>query len=781
MSRNEAQTRRDLIDPLLHKRGWPNHLVKVEVTPGKTDLINGVPKKRKGRTDYLLCLPPKEKSFSPFPIAILEAKKESDPPFVGLNQAITYRERFNVPFTFSTNGHLYCDASSDLKNIKESIDFKDFPTPDQIKKRYENLTNFNLNDELLKPLFIPYKGGDTQRFYFQDAAIRQCITNIAAGNKRILLSLATGTGKTVLVKHLLWKLSSGGQLKRVLFLVDRDELRTQALQHLQDMFSDNAQEIKPNKETNAKILIGTFQTLNTTDEDDEPKFWKDNFPKNYFSHIIIDECHRSAWGKWSIILKDNPDAVHIGLTATPRKLIENNSVLNVSDSEITSNNLKYFGNPVYEYKISDAQEDGYLAACEVNPRYIPFDKEKITKQDIMNLNASILNTGKTPTEQQIKDKYTSKNFDKDIILDDRVNSMSEMVFEDLLKTGTPHQKSIIFCNSDVHASLVQFSLQKIYNNWCEENGKTKYDNFVFKCTHSETNPKPKELISDFKASKNSHFIATTVDLLSTGVDIPNLNNIIFFNNIDSPISFYQMVGRGTRIGDPRGSKLMFRIYDYTNATRLFGEDFISSPPTENSSSGTSGEKKEIIRIANNQYDIQIINDAKLILGKIDGKDELIPYDEYKNKIIVELIDKIKNIDGLRNVWIQNKERNNLIDSLFDSPNSLQLIRQIEKMENYDLFDVLSKIGFSLKPFTTIERSENFLYKNEDWILNYPLQCQNIIKSLSKQFSKGGIEELETPHLFDEKEILLNGGIDYLNNINVNPKDILNETKYRLLI
>ena len=187
------------------------------------------------------------------------------------------------------------------------------------------------------------------------------------------------------------------------------------------MFLDDAQEVKPGSSFNAKILVATYQTLNFSEDDNEPKFWKENFPKNYFSHIIIDECHRSAWGKWKIILEDNPDAIHIGLTATPRELI--NEKLNKEDQDITSNNIRYFGNPVFEYNISDAQNDGYLAACEVNHRPIPFDKSNITKEDILKLSSKVINTGNKPDASRVRENYTASNFEKEIILDDRFNAM----------------------------------------------------------------------------------------------------------------------------------------------------------------------------------------------------------------------------------------------------------------------------------------------------------------------------------------------------------------------
>jgi type I restriction enzyme R subunit len=324
MPRDEHQTRIDLINPALYERGWVESLIREEKTPGGTDIIDGRPRKRKGRTDYLLCVPVVE-GKPPLPVAVLEAKAEDKLSSLGIQQAKDYMKKFNVPFAFSTNGNLYAEYGEDTGQIKDALKISEFPSPDELKRRYEEIKGLKFDSETARPLYMPYKGGEAARYYFQDAAIRAALEKIIRGKEgsnRVLLSLATGTGKTIIAVQLLYKLAQAGQLKRALFVCDRDELRTQGMAKLHSIFGDNAQIVTTQEpQRNAKILVATYQTLNITAEDDEPRFWKENYPKNYFSHIIIDECHRSAWGKWSVILVDNPDAVHIGLTATPRIVI----------------------------------------------------------------------------------------------------------------------------------------------------------------------------------------------------------------------------------------------------------------------------------------------------------------------------------------------------------------------------------------------------------------------------------------------------------------------------
>ena len=245
----------------------------------------------------------------------------------------------------------------------------------------------------------------------------------------------------------------------------------------------------------------------------------------------------------------------------------------MADAEITANNLAYFGEPVYEYDIAQAIEDGYLAACEIQKGRVNLDDTGITKEEIIARNPVDAITGQPITAEQIEDLYQRTQYEDRILLPDRVLAMCQDLFNYLLETGGPEQKTIIFCARDRHADDVAVCLNNLYANWCADNGKQRLDYYAFKCTAASSG---NDQLPDLRASSRSHFIATTVDLLTTGVDVPCVRNIVFFKYLKSPISFYQMVGRGTRIDAPTG-KLMFRVYDYTDATRLFGEDFITKP------------------------------------------------------------------------------------------------------------------------------------------------------------------------------------------------------------
>ena len=370
MSYNEADTRAKLVDPALHSVGWTEDFIKREQSAGSIEIVDGVAKKRRGgKADYTLRVKISP-TAQPVAVAVIEAKPESQPSTHGLQQAKAYAsfKRLNVPFVFSSNGHRFVEYDS-FTGLTDEVarPMSEFPSPDDVRKRYEKGMGFALGSAEAKPLITPYAKGEGRRRYYQDAAIRAVFEKMARGGNRALLTLATGAGKTYIAVNLLKRMADAGQLKRALFLCDRDELRNQALGAFQNEFgSDAAAASSGNPQKNARVIIATYQTLGVDTEAGDASYLTRNYPPNYFSHIVIDECHRSAWGKWSEVLKRNPDAVQIGLTATPRKFeYTEQSEAAAQDEEITRDNLLYFGDPVYEYSIAQGIEDGYLAAMEI--------------------------------------------------------------------------------------------------------------------------------------------------------------------------------------------------------------------------------------------------------------------------------------------------------------------------------------------------------------------------------------------------------------------------------
>ncbi|OPX93750.1 MAG: Type-1 restriction enzyme R protein [Pelotomaculum sp. PtaB.Bin104] len=771
---SEADTKAKLIDPVLHRKGWTEDLIRREETERGIEIIDGKPRRRdQGRIDYLLRVRVNANT-QPVAIALIEAKRSDEPPDKGLEQAKRYARLNHVPFVYSTNGYQFVEYDKFTGKTSQPCSLEKFPTPDELRYRYERFVGFSLESESAKPLLIPYPGGEVSRRYYQDAAIRAMLEAIARGRKRILLYLATGAGKTFIAVHFLKKIADAGQLRRALFVCDRDELRAQALGAFHNVFGDDAAEVtSSNPQKNARILIATYQTLNVAGENEDAKFFLENYPENYFSHIIIDECHRSAWGKWSIILRNNPDAIQVGLTATPRSFEGGTREEQEEDERITADNIAYFGEPVYEYDMAQGIEDGYLAACEIITREVSLDKKGVTRGDIEVLGARDATTGELVIPDETRDVYEASSFEDIIQLPDRVKAMCRDLFEMLLKTGGPHQKTVIFCTRDTHADAVAAEMNNLYTEWCAKNGQERLEPYAFKCTASIGGS---QYIADLRGSERSHFIATTVDLITTGVDVPILRNVVFFKYVRSPIAFHQMMGRGSRIHLPT-NKLMFRVYDYTNATRLLGKDFVSRPvPTTDPLEPAEKKKERIIRVEG--FDVHVNPAGIYIVTKVEGRLTKVTVEEYRQMIASRLTEKVKTIDEFREYWIDPKKRKELIANLPDNGQGVRLLRELMNLHNYDLYDVLAELGYGIEPKERSERVFSLQYKHSDWLAALPEKAREALIALAKQFEIGGTDELENPYVFNSPDVIKAGGLPALKILG-DPRDIIMETKRRL--
>jgi len=774
MALSEADTKAKLIDPALHSRGWTEDLVHREETAQGVDIVDGKPKRRqRGRTDYLLRIRVNI-STQPVAIALIEAKRSDEPPDKGLEQAKKYARLNDVPFVYSSNGHLFTEYDYFTGKTSAPSPLGWFPTPQELRQRYERGAGFSLEAESAKPLLIPYPSGEASRRYYQDAAIRAALERIARGQKRILLFLATGTGKTFIAVHLLKKIADAGQLRRALFVCDRDELRSQGLGHFQNVFGANAAEVTgTNPQKNARILIATYQTLNVSTDEEDVRFLTEHYPENYFSHIIIDECHRSAWGKWSIVLRRNPEAVQIGLTATPRSFEGGTKEERSEDEEITANNLEYFGEPVYEYDMGQGIEDGYIAACEVIQKEVNLDMTGVTRKDIEVLGARDATTGQPLAADETREIYKASSFEDIIQLPDRVKTMCQDLFNMLLQTGDPLQKTIIFCTRDTHADAVAAEMNNLYADWCSNNREQRLEPYAFKCTAAGDGS---QYIADLRGSMRSHFIATTVDLITTGVDVPCVRNVVFFKYVRSPISFQQMMGRGTRLHPPT-NKLMFRVYDYTNATRLLGKGFVIRPtPTRETKEPEGEEKEKVIRVEG--FDVHINPAGTYIVTQKEGRLSMVTIEEYRELLATHLVEEVKTLDDFRSIWAEPSERKDLINKLPDDGRGVRLLREIMQWQEYDLYDVLTQIAYGMAPKTRKERAEALRYKQADWFKSLPPKTGATLLALAQQFVKGGTDELENPYVLSAPEVKKAGGLRTLEVLG-EPKDIIAEMKKRL--
>ena len=788
MCLNEADTRAKLITPALHSRGWTEDLIRREERAAPIDIVGDKAWRRnKKRTDYTLRLKLREDS-QPVAVALIEAKKEGELPAHGLEQAKGYGRLLNVPFVFSSNGRRFVEYDSFTGMTSEPLQLlTSFPMPEDLRRRYEAGRGFDLEDNIAKPLLTPYEGGDGFRRYYQDAAIRAALEKIARCRKknepaRVLLSLATGTGKTFIAVNLLKRIADAGRLQRALFLCDRDELRAQAQAAFHNAFSSDAAIVRlaqgENEARNARVHIATYQTLGVDTEDGDESFLTQHYPEDYFSHIIIDECHRSAWNKWSQVLRRNSNAVQIGLTATPRSITGTGPDAE-QDEEITAHNLRYFGEPAYEYSITQGMDDGYLAACQIRKSSVNLDETGITAEEIMARNPRDPETGEPLSPAEVRASYDRYDYERFLMLPDRVRGMCKDLFDALLKSGGPEQKTIIFCARDSHADAVATEMNNLYAVWRQQQGDQRgpgADPYAFKCTAAVDG---NQQLPDLRNATRHHFIATTVELLTTGVDVPCVRNIVFFKYVRSPISLTQMIGRGTRIHEETG-KLMFTIHDYTNATSLLGESLETRWST---SREDPAEPAPLIfgvdPVEVEGFEVHITSTGNYVMEEQDGKPVRVSEAEYQQRLAEKLVQEVKTLEDLRRRWVATKERGSLLERLRQNGCSPEALRVLQEMQDYDLYDILAELGFGMAPCTRADRAAAFDYKHKEWLDQLPRRPAAVIKAFVRQFERNGIDELENPQIFKVPSVREAGGQEALREAGDAPGELVREAKERI--
>ena len=805
---SEADTHAKLVNPAIYQRGWTEDHIKREETTGAVEIFAGKARRcAKGRTDLTLRVIVTAE-MQPVAVAVIEVKKDTLAPGHGLDQAKSYSKAalLNVPFVFSTNGHMFVEFDRISGHTTAPQPMTVFPTPADLRTRYEAAVGFSLDAPAAAPLLWPYKGGEGGRRYYQDAAIRAVFEKVArdAAAKRpgrALLSLATGAGKTFIAANMLRRIADAGQLKRALFLCDRDELRTQALGELTNYFGDAARPVHrdadgKNHARNAAVHVATYQTLGVDAEDGNESFLTEHYPPDHFSHIVIDECHRSAWGKWSKVLTMNPNAVQIGLTATPRQMeITEETAEACADAILTADNLAYFGEPVYEYEIGQAMQDGYLAAMDIKLALVDLDARGITLGEIIQRNPTDANTGRPLSPQEIADRYEAGNFERKLILPDRVRAMCRDLFEQMLGNiihrapdGTalgPRQKTIIFCATDRHADFVASEMNNLFAAYNAAKDEERFDPYAFKCTASVGG---NDFIPDFRGSARTHFVATTVELLSTGVDVRPIRNVAFFKYIASPIAFYQMIGRGTRIDEPTG-KLVFTVYDYTGSTRLLGEAFVTKPARDGGTGGGDGGDGPDVGGTTPPPTPEptvwvegfapVINDLGRFVGcMVDGRLDMVPLELFKRGMAAALVKEAPTLADFRARWVEPPTRRELLDALVSAGYPPQVVRIIDDMKDYDLFDVIAGVAFGLDPKTKADRALAFRYKQNDWLARLPEKTRAAVLAVADQFKHGGTDDLENNYIFQTPEVAAAGGVAALAGTG-DAKALIRETKERI--
>jgi type I restriction enzyme R subunit len=592
---NEADTRVRLIEPKLVAAGWTEQQVTREFyyqrdyqyTRGRIILVGDRIKRGEAKkVDYLL------RYTDGFPIAVIEAKSDEEPAEKGLEQAKGYAQDLGLYFAFATNGNeiieydFFTNASRDIERM---------PSPHELWERWKINTGIKTSEELhdiikdqkptslipalrANPLLHPYcpeSQCGKKPFYFQEVAIREVVKRLMRGQKRVLLAMATGTGKTFIAFQICWKLIKSGWLKllhpdqpaRILFLADRIVLRNQAFNTFSP-FADGTSDPRflieghpPNFRRD--LYFGIYQTLWSPDEDGTRLF--ELFPPDFFDLIIIDECHRSGFGTWREILDHFGEAIHLGMTATPKRdeNIDTYAYFCSEEPEIAIDphrpELGTRRPPAFEYSMGRGIEDGFLATYKVHQVRTTVDITGLHLQDAIEQGAEVF----VPEDVEPRELYTTPQFEREITLPDRTRAMTEHL-ANLLRRFGPLDKTMVFCVDMDHARLVARLLQ---DHFGPDFG---IDNYALPII-SEEGEEARRWLEDFADSdKKTPVVATTAELLSTGVDVPACKNIVFMKTLSSPILFKQIIGRGSRI-DQATDKYWFRIIDYTGASRLFDE------------------------------------------------------------------------------------------------------------------------------------------------------------------------------------------------------------------
>jgi type I restriction enzyme R subunit len=759
---NEAETRAELIDPALKIAGWgviENSRIRREViAPGR--LIGNGKRANSEYSDYVLM-------YRGEKLAVIEAKKRDLPDTEGLRQAKNYADKLETRFAYSTNGlRIY---QVDMVTGAEGY-INQYPTPDQLWE-----STFS-EDNQWRDLFaaIPFedKSGTWEARYYQHNAIKHVLEAICHGQNRILLTMATGTGKTFIAFQLAWKLFQSRwnlsqqptRRPRILFLADRNILANQAYNSFSAFPDDALVRIDPEAikkrgrvPKNGSIFFTIFQTFMTgRDEEGNPTPKFSDYLPNFFDFIIIDECHRggaSDESTWRGILEYFSPAVQLGLTATPKRA---NNV----------DTYAYFGEPVYIYALKDGINDGFLTPFKVRQIETNLDEYIYSPEDELIEGA----VDQTRT-------YTEADFNRIIEIAERERYRVQLFMEEI----DQNQKTLVFCANQDHALAVRdlINQMKISNN----------PNYCVRVTANDGKLGEQYLKIFQDNEKNIPTILTTSQKLSTGVDARNVRNIVLMRPINSMIEFKQIIGRGTRLFD---GKDYFTIYDFVNAYEHFNDDKWDGKPQEWVIVKTRRKPKELSTTnidrdkAKDTNEITEVTRPKTIKIKIklaDGKERTFenrmstsfwspdgkPMNatEFVERLFGEIPELFKNENELRTIWGRPDTRKALLEGLAEKGYGEDQLTEISRLidaEKSDLYDVLAYIAYAFPPMS---RRERVLAHKSLIFSQYLGKQQEFIDFVLDQYIKAGVGELDRtklPQLLELKYHTVRDAVEELGSV-----------------
>jgi type I restriction enzyme R subunit len=735
----EEDIKRLYITPAISAK-WDELHIRMEerITVGKVNIEGNRPYREKAKkADYVLYLAPN------YAIAVVEAKDNNHTVSSGLQQAMEYAQMLKAKFAYSSNGDAFFEHDF-LTGKEREIPLDQFPSLEELRERYEKSINNGqgLNDDEKKFIYQNpfYTDQNTHSpRYYQRNAVNRTLDAIARGQDRLLLVMATGTGKTYTAFQIVYRLLKSGLKKKVLYLADRNILVDQSIQ--QDfrplekcIHKINFAKDDPVTITAHEVYFSLYQQLTDRDgdaeepqEDETASRLSQLFQPDFFDLIIVDECHRGSAreaSNWRRILEYFPTATQIGMTATPK---ETNDISNIA----------YFGEPVYTYSLREGVDDGFLA---------PFK--------VINIRTNIGEgwrpyQGQTDANGQlIEDRiYTNKDFDYNIVIEDRDREVAQEI-TDYLKHYGRMQKTIVFCANEDHAERMRIALNNLNADMVQKN-----PDYVVRITGSDEYGKGK-LSYFISASEKYPVIATTSKLLSTGADCKTTKLIVLDQMINSMTEFKQIIGRGTRIREDAG-KMFFVVMDFRNVSRLFAdpdwdgpieqdEDYgkkknapaVSPAETEPSSEEGPASPKEKVIVGKDGCTVRIIDKTVSIYdtqGRLLKTVDIIDYTR------TNILGTYASLEGFIRKWSAEEKKENIRDLLREHGIDLEVLKADQQMSDVDDFDFIRHLAFDVKPLTRKERAENV--KKRDFLSKYSGPAREVLEALLDKYMNVGVYEI----------------------------------------
>ncbi len=729
------------ITPALVRAGWDLHSqIREEVSFTKGRIIVRGKLHTRGeqkRADYILYFK------SNIPLAVIEAKENNYSVGAGMQQALNYADTLGVPFVFSSNGDgfLMHDCTGLADRTEQELALDAFPSPAQLWQRYCQWKGLE-SAEARHTVEMSYFDDGTGRVprYYQANAINNTVEAVAKGQQRILLVMATGTGKTYTAFQIIWRLWKSGAKKRILFLADRNILVDQTKNNDFKPFGAAMTKISKRQiDKSYEIYLSLYQAV--TGNEEEQNIYK-QFSPDFFDLIVIDECHRGSAAEdsaWREILAYFSSATHIGLTATPKETRDISSI-------------HYFGDPIYSYTLKQGIEDGFLAPYKV----VRIDIDK----DLQGWRPSKGQTDKHG--QLIEDRiYNLNDMDRTLVLEQRTKLVARKITEFLVATD-PYAKTIVFCDDIDHAERMRQALVNQNPERIKENRK-----YVMRITGDEIEGKA-ELDNFINPEERYPVIATTSKLMTTGVDAQTCKLVVLDQHIKSMTEFKQIIGRGTRINEDY-NKFWFTIMDFKKATELFADkDFDGEPvviyePKSNESPVPPDEELEINRDENGnplpplekggtegRFEESTPKRVKYILGDVTVYivAERVQYYGPEGKLITESLKDYTrqtvrkdyaSLDEFLRRWSQAERKASILLELQQHGVLLEPLAE-EVGKDFDAFDLICHVAFDQPPLTRRERAEQV--KKRNYFAKYSEQARQVLESLLEKYADTGIENIE---------------------------------------